>query len=172
MTPTSSAMRALIFVLLLAHLPSTALAQSVRLGSGTVSIGDSVQTLTRVAGKPDRVRPFPRSPSFTLYEYSQDGRQVNVSVSNGKVTGIADNTIVSRPGPAVFKGIELNGSTIVTGDTLTKLLQTAGKPDRIRSSSGAPEMSVYEYFSNGRQVSVTVGNGVVSGTSEIQAIQK
>ena len=75
MTPTSSAVRALIFVLLLAHLPSTALAQSVRLGSGTVSIGDSVQTLMKVGGKPDRVRPFAGSPSFTLYEYSPDGRQ-------------------------------------------------------------------------------------------------
>ena len=103
MTPTSSAVRALIFVLLLAHLPSTALAQSVRLGSGTVSIGDSVQTLMKVGGKPDRVCPFAGSPSFTLYEYSPDGRQVNVSVKNGKVTGIADNTIVSKPGPVVFK---------------------------------------------------------------------
>ena len=172
MTPTSSAVRALIFVLLLAHLPSTALAQSVRLGSGTVSIGDSVQTLMKVGGKPDRVRPFAGSPSFTLYEYSPDGRQVNVSVKNGKVTGIAHNTIVSKPGPVVFKGVELNGNNIVTGDTVAKLLQSAGKPDRIRSFADAPEMSVYEYLSNGRQVSVTVRNGVVSGTSEIRVIQK
>lgn len=172
MTPASSAMRAFVFALLWAHLPSTALAQSVRLGGGTVSIGDSVQTLTKVAGKPDRVRPFPGSPSFTLYEYSLDGRQVNVSVKNGRVTGIADNTIVSKPGPALLKGIELNGSTIVTGDTLAKLLQSAGKPDRIRSFAGAPEMSVYEYSSNGRRVSVTIRNGVVSGTSETRVIQK
>lgn len=172
MTPASSALRALIFLLLLAQIPSTVLAQSVRLGDGTVSVGDSVQTLTKVAGKPDRVRPFPGSPSFELYEYSPDGRQVNVSVRNGRVTGIADNTIVSKPGAAVFKGVELNGRTIVAGDTLAKLLQTAGKPARIRSFAGAHGMSVYEYSSNGRQVSVTVRNGVVSGTSEIRVVRK
>lgn len=88
------------------------------------------------------------------------------------MTGIADNTIVSKPGPVVFKGVELNGNNIVTGDTVAKLLQSAGKPDRIRSFADAPEMSVYEYLSNGRQVSVTVRNGVVSGTSEIRVIQK
>ena len=165
-------MRALVFALLWAHLPSTALAQSVRLGNGTVSIGDSVQTLTKIAGKPDRVRPFPGSPSFMVYEYSPGGRQVNVSVRYGKVTGIADNTIVSRQGLVVREGIELNGSTIVTGDTLAELLQVAGRPDRIRSFAGTPGMSVYEYSFNGRQVTVTIRNGVVTRTSERRVIQK
>lgn len=169
---SSSTVRALVLALLWSHLPSTAVAQGVQLGKGTISIGDSVQTLTNVAGKPDRIRPFPGSPSFTVYEYPLDGRQVNVSVKDGKVTGIADNVIVSKPGPAAMTGVELNGSTIITGDTLAKLLQSAGKPDRIRSVVGAPEKSVYEYSSDGRQVTVTVTNGTVTGTSETRVTRK
>lgn len=165
-------LRALVPALLMFAIPLTLLAQSVQFKNGRISIGDPVERLTTVAGNPDQMRPFPGSPTSTLYEYAFDGRQVNISVKDGEVAGIADNRIVSKPGPAVPGGVQLNGSTIVTGDSLDRLLQSAGKPDRVRSFAGAPGMAVYEYSAKDRQVTVTVRNGKVTGTSEIRVLKK
>ena len=162
-----------MFVLaLLSLLSATVLAQSVQLKGGTVSIGDSVQKLLNVGGAPDQVRPFPGAPAFTLYEYAFKDRQVNVSVKDGKVTGIADGHIVSKPAPASPRGVEFNGSVIATGDTLAKLLDAAGQPHRIRSFPAPSDLSVYEYSLKDREVAVTVKGGKVTGTSEVRVLKK
>ncbi|GHA86302.1 hypothetical protein [Cognatilysobacter bugurensis] len=165
---TSTVMRAIKSALLLCLLAAPAFAQSVQFKGGAASIGDSVKKLHKVAGKPDQVRPFPGAPATSLHEYSLGERQVNVSVRGGKITGIADNHIVSKPGPAVLTGVDVNGTRIVTGDPLAKLVASAGKPHKIRTFADAPHMSVYEYTFPGREVTVTVTNGKVSGTSELK----
>ncbi|MFC0679607.1 hypothetical protein ACFFGH_17355 [Lysobacter korlensis] len=162
----------MLITLALSAFSSTALAQSVQLKGGAVSIGDSVDSLLKVAGKPDQVRPFPGSPSFTLYEYSTGDRHVNVSVKDGKVTGIADGTLVSMPTPARWTGVELHGTRIVIGDSLAKLLGAAGEPASIRSFADMPGLSVYEYSLEGREVTVSITDGKVSGTSETKAVKK
>lgn len=162
-------MRVFFLSLLLACVPLSALAQNVQLKGGTVSIGDSIERLLKVAGEPDQVRPFPGSPATTVYEYSSGSRQVNISTKNGKITGIADNNIVSTSSPKPPTGVQLNGSRVVTGDTLGKLLQVAGKPSRVRSFSG---VSIYEYSLVNREVTVTVRDGKVTGTSEIKVVEK
>lgn len=162
-------MRALYLSLLLALLSAPLLAQNVQFRGGTIAIGDSLEKLLKVAGKPDQVRPFPGSPTSTLYEYSAGNRHISISVKDGKVRGIADNNIVSVPTPVRPAGVQLNGNRIVTGDTVERLLLVAGKPSRIRTFPG---MAIYEYSSTGREVTVTVRGGKVSGTSEMNVVKK
>lgn len=162
-------MRALYPSLLLLFLSGPLCAQGVQFTDGTIAIGDSLEKLLKVAGRPDQVRPFPGSPTSTLYEYSTGSRRINISVRNGKVRGIADNHIVSVPSPLRPTGVQLNGNRIVSGDTLEKLLQVAGKPSRIRTF---PDMAIYEYSSIGREVTVTVRDGKVSGTSEMKVVRR
>ena len=162
-------MRALYFSLLLSFLSAPLFAQNVQFKGGSIAIGDSIEKLLKIAGKPDQVRPFPGSPTSTLYEYSVGNRQINISVKNGKIRGIADSNIVSVPSPVRPTGVLLNGNRIGTGDTLKKLLQVAGKPSRIRTF---PDMAIYEYSSIGREVTVTVRDGKVSGTSEMKVVKK
>ena len=81
-------MRRSILALLLAVLAAPALAQDVKFKSGTVAIGDPVDKLLAVAGEPERIQPFPGMPEFQRYEYFADGRNVTVTVKDGKVTGI------------------------------------------------------------------------------------
>lgn len=81
-------MRKLALTVVLALLAAPAFAQSVKFKAGTVSIGDSVERLLKVAGKPERIEPFPGMPAFKRYEYFSDGRSVSVTVKDGKVTGI------------------------------------------------------------------------------------
>ena len=81
-------MRKLALTLLLVLLAMPAFAQSVKFKSGTVSIGDSVEKLLKVAGKPERVEPFPGMPAFKRYEYFSESRNVSVTVKDGKITGI------------------------------------------------------------------------------------
>jgi len=82
------AIRKFALALLLVALCAPVLAQSVQFKSGTIAVGDSVEKLLKVAGKPERVEPFPGMPAFTRYEYFSDGRTVSVTVKDGKVTGI------------------------------------------------------------------------------------
>ncbi|RYG06755.1 MAG: hypothetical protein EON92_19615 [Burkholderiales bacterium] len=77
-----------ILALLLVALAVPALAQNVKFKAGTVSTGDSLEKLLKVAGKPDRIQPFPGMPAFQRYEYFSDGRNVTVTVKEGKITGI------------------------------------------------------------------------------------
>jgi len=80
--------RRFILALLLVVLVAPAFAQSAKFKAGTVSIGDSVEKLLKVAGKPDRIQPFPGMPAFQRYDYFSDGRNITVTVKSGKVTGI------------------------------------------------------------------------------------
>lgn len=77
-----------ILALLFVALAIPALAQNVKFKTGTVATGDSLEKLLKVAGKPDRIEPFPGMPAFQRYEYFSDGRNVSVTVKDGKVTGI------------------------------------------------------------------------------------
>ena len=81
-------MRKLLLPLLLAVLAMPALAQSVKFKAGTISVADSVEKLLQVAGKPERIQPFPGMPDYQRYEYFSDGRNVTVTVKDGKVTAI------------------------------------------------------------------------------------
>ena len=81
-------MRTLALTLVLALLAAPAFAQSVQFKAGTVSVGDSVEKLLKVAGKPERIEPFPGMPAFKRYEYFSGGRNVSVTVKDGKITGI------------------------------------------------------------------------------------
>ena len=81
-------MRRFVLSLFLLVLAAPALAQNVKFKGGTVSIGDSVEKVLQVAGKPERIQPFPGMPAFQRYEYVSDGRNVTVTVKDGKVTGI------------------------------------------------------------------------------------
>ena len=81
-------MRKFVLAVLLAVMALPVLAQSVKFTDGTVSIGDSVERLLKIAGKPERIEPFPGMPEFRRYEYFSDGRNVTVTVKGGKVTGI------------------------------------------------------------------------------------
>lgn len=81
-------MRGFILALVLAALAGPAFAQSVKFKAGTVAVGDSVERLLKVAGKPERIQPFPGMPEFQRYEYFADGKNVTVTVKGGKVTGI------------------------------------------------------------------------------------
>ena len=81
-------MRRFILALVFVVLVAPAFAQSVKFKAGTVSIGDSVETLLKLAGKPERIEPFPGMPAFQRYEYFSEGRNVTVTVKDGKVTGI------------------------------------------------------------------------------------
>lgn len=81
-------MRKLALALALALLAVSALAQSAKFKSGTVSIGDSLEKLLKIAGEPERIAPFPGMPAFKRYEYFSDGRNISVTVKDGRVTGI------------------------------------------------------------------------------------
>jgi len=81
-------MRKLALILLLMVMAAPVFAQSVKFQAGTVSIGDSVEKLLKVAGKPERIEPFPGMPEFQRYEYFSEGRNVSVTVKDGKITGI------------------------------------------------------------------------------------
>lgn len=82
------AVRRFLLALLLVVLVAPAFAQSAKFKAGTVSIGDSVEKLLKVAGKPDRIQPFPGMPAFQRYDYFSDGRNITITVKSGKVTGI------------------------------------------------------------------------------------
>lgn len=158
-------MRYLGLTLLLSLLSTPLLAQTVQFKGASVAIGDPVAKLLKQAGKPDQVRPFPGSTKSTLYEYSVGNRQINITVRDGKVAGIADNTIAHVTSPRRPSGVQLKGGRIVSGDSLQTLQQVGGKPTRVRTF---PDMAVYEYSLGGREVTVTVRNGKVSGTSELK----
>lgn len=81
-------MRKVLLMLLLLVMAVPAVAQSVEFKTGTVAIGDPVERLIKIAGKPERIEPFPGMPEFQRYEYFADGRNVTVTVKQGKVTGI------------------------------------------------------------------------------------
>lgn len=81
-------MRKLALTVALVLLALPALAQSVKFKKGTVSVGDTVGKLLKVAGQPERIEPFPGMPAFKRYEYFSEGRSVSVTVKDGKVTGI------------------------------------------------------------------------------------
>lgn len=81
-------MRKLALTVVLAFLSMPAFAQSVEFKAGTVSVGESVEKLLKVAGKPERIEPFPGMPALKRYEYFSDGRNVSVTVKDGKITGI------------------------------------------------------------------------------------
>lgn len=81
-------MRKLALALVLTLLAVPAFAQSVTFKAGTVSVGDPVEKLLKVAGKPERIEPFPGMPAFKRYEYFSDGRNVSVTVKDGRITGI------------------------------------------------------------------------------------
>ena len=81
-------MRRFGLALLLTLLAIPALAQSVKFKAGTISVSDSVEKLLKIAGKPERIEPFPGMPAFKRYEYFSDGRNVSVTVKDGKITGI------------------------------------------------------------------------------------
>ena len=89
-------MHRLVLALLLTALAGTAFAQSARFKAGTVTVGDSVEKLVKVAGKPERIQPFPGMPELQRYEYFADGRNVTVTVKVGKVTGIGVLEFTSR----------------------------------------------------------------------------
>lgn len=89
-------MRKLALALLLVLLAAPALAQTVKFRSGSVSIGDPVEKLLKVAGPPQRVEPFPGMPAFKRYEYSSDGRNISVTVRDGRITGIGVLDFTSR----------------------------------------------------------------------------
>lgn len=90
-------MRKSVLAFLLVLLMTPALAQkSVQFKAGAVSIGDPVQKLLQVAGKPERIQPFPGMPEFQRYEYFSEGRNVVVTVRDGKVTGVAALDFVSK----------------------------------------------------------------------------
>ena len=162
-------MRLLCLSLLLSLLSAPLCAQNVQFKGASIAIGDPVSKLLKVAGKPDQVRPFPGSSTSTLYEYSDGNRQINVTVRDGKVAGLADNTIVSSAAPVRPSGVQLSGGRIVSGDSLQKLQQVGGKPTRVRTFPG---MAVYEYTWGGREITVTVRDGKVSGTSELKVVRK
>lgn len=71
----------------------------VALERGTVSIGDTVQQVHRIAGPPDRIVPWPvpSGPPYERHEYFFKDRTVVVTVREGRVTGHSDNHIVERP---------------------------------------------------------------------------
>lgn len=90
-------MRKLVLSLLLAAFVGPALAQqSVQFKAGAVSIGDSVEKLLQVAGKPERIEPFPGMPAFRRYEYFFEGRNVVVTVRDGKITGVSELSFTSK----------------------------------------------------------------------------
>ena len=64
--------------LLLLLVSAPLLAQSVVFETGHVAIGDSVALLLKIAGKPERVQPFPGQPELQCYEYFTDGRNITV----------------------------------------------------------------------------------------------
>lgn len=74
-------------------------AHGVPFERGIVSIGDTVETVHRIAGMPDRIVPWPMpsGPPYERHEYFFKDRTVVITVREGRVTGTADNRIVERP---------------------------------------------------------------------------
>jgi len=90
-------MRRVLLSLLLAAMMTPALAQrSLQFKAGAVAIGDSVEKLLQVAGKPERIEPFPGMPAYQRYEYFMGGRNVVVTVRDGKITGLAELNFTSK----------------------------------------------------------------------------
>jgi len=83
-------MRRLVLVaLLLMSLAAVAAQKSVNFPRGTVSLGDSVQTMLKVAGKPHAILPPGKSPpGFKVYEYLTPTENIRFTVANGKVVGL------------------------------------------------------------------------------------
>lgn len=77
----------------------TARTHGVAFERGTVSIGDTVQQVHRIAGTPDRIVPWPvpSGPPYEPHEYFFKDRSVVITVREGRVTGHSDNHIVQRP---------------------------------------------------------------------------
>ena len=82
-------MRITLFTVMLLALAWPAFAQGVKFERGTVSMGDTVEKMLKVAGKPHSILPPSESPpGFKVYEYLTVDQNVRFTVANGKIVGI------------------------------------------------------------------------------------
>ena len=65
--------------------------------------------------------------------------------------------------PAAAQNVTFKSGTVSVGDPVEKLLEVAGTPERIQPFPGMPAFQRYEYFSEGRNVTVTVKDGEITG---------
>lgn len=77
-----------IVALLLAATTGVALAEDVTFDTGTLSMGDSVEKMIKLAGKPKSVEPFPGMPDFTVYEFESKDWNIRFTVKDGTIVGI------------------------------------------------------------------------------------
>ena len=92
-------MRYLLLSILLASIVLPAAAQSLQLKGGRVSVGDLVERVIQVAGKPERIMPMlskTGEPKTVRYDYFLEGRSVTFTVKDDKVIGIGDLTFTSK----------------------------------------------------------------------------
>lgn len=81
--------RQLLAAVLLAVLMPAAAQQSVQFERGTVALGDSVEKMLRIAGKPYAILPPEESPpGFKVYEYLTPTQNIRFTVGAGKVVGL------------------------------------------------------------------------------------
>ncbi len=79
--------------------------------------------------------------------------------------------IALSTGAAAFSySVRLNGRIISEGDSAGKVMEIAGKPDRtvqLVNKYGAGVASRWEYYRDGKTIMVTVQNGKVIHTEEV-----
>lgn len=74
--------------------------------------------------------------------------------------------------PAFAQDVKFESGTIAVGDPVEKLLKVAGEPDRIEPFPGMPAFERYEYFPDGRNISLTVKDGTVTGIGVLEFTSK
>lgn len=82
-------MRNLLLAALLLAVTAPSLAQDVKFERGTVSMGDTVEKMLKVAGKPHAILPPSESPpDFKVYEYLTPDQNIRFTVKDGKIVGV------------------------------------------------------------------------------------
>lgn len=81
-------MRRTLAALLLSAVATAAVAKDVKFERGTLSIGDSVDKMLKVAGTPHSVQPLPGMEGFQVYEFLTATRNIRFTVAHGRIVGV------------------------------------------------------------------------------------
>jgi hypothetical protein len=81
-------MRNFLFTALLLAFITPAFALDVKFERGTVSNGDTVKKMLKIAGKPHAIFPASGLPGFQVYEYLTADKNIRFTVKDGKIVGI------------------------------------------------------------------------------------
>lgn len=81
-------MRHFLLMALLLAFVAPAFALDVKFEHGTVSTGDTVKKMLKIAGNPHAILHPSELPGFQVYEYLTVDKNIRFTVKDGKIVGI------------------------------------------------------------------------------------